>query len=81
MSDAFKAVSFEIRDLKINISESGTVAWFSCRLDDFCEINGNPDGWENVRWTGVLEKRQEKWVHVQMHFSFSVEQVKAGRAD
>jgi len=76
MSDAFKAVSFEVRGLKINISESGTAAWFSCRLDDFCEINGKPDGWENVRWTGVLEKRQGKWVHVQMHFSYSVEQIK-----
>ena len=81
MSDAFKAVSFEVRNLKINISESGTAAWFSCRLDDFCEINGKPGGWENVRWTGVLEKRQGKWVHVQMHFSFSVEQVKAGKYD
>jgi len=25
----------------------------------------------NTRWTGVLEKRKEKWVIVQMHFSFA----------
>jgi hypothetical protein len=28
-----------------------------------------------VRWTGTLEKRDGKWVIVQMHFSFSTEQM------
>jgi hypothetical protein len=25
----------------------------------------------NTRWTGVLEKREGKWLIVQMHFSFA----------
>lgn len=70
MNDAFKATGSVFRDLKIHLSESKTVAWFSCFLDDFGEWNAKPIGWINTRWTGVLEKREEDWVIVQMHFSF-----------
>ena len=66
----FVATHFEVKNLKVNFSQSGTVAWFFCNLDDFGEWDGRPFGWENVRWTGVLEKRDGKWVHTQMHFSF-----------
>ena len=69
----FKAVRYEIRDLKISVSQSGTVAWYYCVLDDINEWNGQPASWMNTRWTGVLEKRKEKWVIVQMHFSFAKE--------
>lgn len=71
MNEAFKATDFAIRDLRMKISESGTAAWYSCHLDDHAEWNGKPGGWENARWTGVLEKRKGKWVIVQMHFSFA----------
>jgi ketosteroid isomerase-like protein len=70
MDPRFKATSFEVRDLRINRSRSGDVVWFSCFLDDLAEWNGKPIGWKNVRWTGVIEKRDGKWVHVQQHFSF-----------
>ena len=70
LNDAFKAIRFEVRDLKINLSRSGDVAWYSCMLDDENEWNGLPASWLNVRWTGVLEKREGKWVIVQMHFSY-----------
>jgi ketosteroid isomerase-like protein len=73
LNDAFRAVRFEIRDLKINLSRSGTVAWYSCFLDDENEWNGQPASWLNARWTGVLEKREGNWVIVQMHFSYGVE--------
>ena len=69
MNDAFKAVRFEVRDMKINLSRSGEVAWYSCMLDDENEWNGQPVSWLNVRWTGVLEKQDDKWRIVQMHFS------------
>jgi len=69
----FKAIRYEIRDLKISISESGTVAWYYCVLDDINEWKGNPAEWLNTRWTGVLEKREGRWVIVQMHFSFAQE--------
>ncbi|MFH2050827.1 MAG: nuclear transport factor 2 family protein [bacterium] len=69
MLDDFKAVKYEIKELKINLSQSGDVAWYHARLDDFNEWKGQPANWVDVRWTGVLEKRQGRWVIVQMHFS------------
>jgi hypothetical protein len=69
----FKAIRYEIRDFKISVSESGTVAWYYCILDDINEWKGQPESWLNTRWTGVLEKRKGKWVIVQMHFSFAKE--------
>jgi hypothetical protein len=69
----FKAVSYDIRDLIINLSQKGDVAWFYCVLDDINEWSGKPASWMNTRWTGVLEKRNGNWVIVQMHFSFAQE--------
>jgi len=66
----FRGTRFETHDLRITLSESGTTAWYSCFLDDFVEVAGKESGWEKVRWTGVLDKRDGKWVHTQMHFSF-----------
>jgi L-ascorbate metabolism protein UlaG (beta-lactamase superfamily)/ketosteroid isomerase-like protein len=65
----FKAIRYEIRDLKIKLSRSGDVAWFFCLLDDINEWKGRPASWENTRWTGVLEKRDGRWVMAQQHFS------------
>ena len=73
MSPEFKAVRYEIKDLTINFSKSGDVAWFFCMLDDINEWKGQPANWENTRWAGVLEKRNGKWVIVQQHFSFASE--------
>jgi hypothetical protein len=33
--------------------------------------------WKDTRYTGVLEKREGKWVFCQMHFSFAVDKVRA----
>lgn len=71
MSSDFKAIRYEIKDLKINISKSGDIAWWFCILNDINEWKGQPANWENTRWTGVLEKRNNTWVIVQMHFSFA----------
>jgi len=71
MNPDFKAVRYEIKDLTINFSQTGDVAWFICMLDDINEWKGQPANWENTRWTGVLEKRNNSWVIVQMHFSFA----------
>jgi ketosteroid isomerase-like protein len=69
----FRAIRYEIRDLKISVSECGTVAWYYCVLDDINEWKGKPAEWRDTRWTGVLEKREGRWVIVQMHFSFAKE--------
>lgn len=71
MRDEFKATGFAIKDLRINFAGLGNAAWFSCLLDDHAEWNGHPSGWDNCRWTGTLEKREDHWVIVQMHFSFA----------
>lgn len=70
MKDAFKATDFAVKDLRVKFAGLGNVAWYSCFLDDHAEWNGKPGGWDNCRWTGTLEKRDGKWVTVQMHFSF-----------
>jgi ketosteroid isomerase-like protein len=71
MNPDFKATDFAVKELKINFSRSGTVAWWSAILDDHAEWKGKPTGWDNARWTGVVEKRDGAWVIVQMHFSFA----------
>ncbi len=71
MNPNFKAIRYQIKDLKINISKSGDVAWWYSILDDINEWKGQPANWENTRWTGVLEKREGQWIIVQMHFSFA----------
>jgi hypothetical protein len=71
MSDDFRAIRYEIRNLKINFSKSRDVAWLFCFLDDINEWKGQPANWENTRWTGVLEKRDNAWIMAQMHFSFA----------
>lgn len=73
-SPDFKAVRYEIRDLDIHLSKLGDVAWFFCILDDINEWKGQPANWENTRWTGVLEKREGRWVIVQQHFSFAAKE-------
>jgi hypothetical protein len=70
-SPHFKAIRHEVRDLKIQFSRLGDVAWFYCVVDDINEWKGEPANWENVRWTGVLEKRNWKWRVVQQHFSWA----------
>ena len=77
-SDIFKNPVFlyvrhEIWDLKINLSKNGDTAWFFCMLNDISTWKGRQVGWENTRWTGVLEKRNGRWVIVQQHFSFAAD--------
>ncbi len=71
MDPRFKATGYDIRDLRVNMSRSGDVSWFSAVLDDCGEWNGKASCWKDTRWTGVLEKRDGAWVIVQMHFSFA----------
>ena len=77
MDPRFKATKCDIRELRLNLSRSGDVAWWSAILDDLGEWDGKPIGWKDPRWTGVLEKRDGAWVIVQMHFSFASDKVRA----
>jgi hypothetical protein len=71
MSPDFQYVRHELKDLEIKLARCGTVAWFYCVLDDINTYKGEPASWENARWTGVVEKRDGKWVVVSQHFSFA----------
>ena len=73
LRDGFVAKGYDIRELRIHLSPGKIVAWFSAVVDDWCEIDGRPDGWKDTRWTGVLEKRDGKWLYVQGHFSFAAD--------
>jgi hypothetical protein len=76
MDPRFKATLTEVRDLRIWISHSGDVAWYSALLDDLGEWDGKQVGARDIRWTGVLEKRGAKWVIVQMHASIAADAAK-----
>lgn len=64
-----KALGYEIKDLRVVLSNSGDVAWFSAVVDDDGEFDGKPWGAKDIRWTGILERRGGKWVIVQQHMS------------
>ena len=72
---ANKYVSHQVSDLRIHRHPSGEVAWFSAVLDDCGDYGGKVGCWKDTRWTGVLEKREGRWVIMQMHFSFAAEKV------
>ena len=73
LTDRFRATECRISNLRISLAKSGTVAWYYCLLDDIGEWDGQKMGWQNTRWTGVLEKTDGQWQVVQMHFSFASE--------
>ncbi len=63
------AKGFEIRNLRIVIAKNKEVAWFSAIVDDEGEFDGKFWGTNNVRWTGILEKREGMWKICQQHLS------------
>ncbi len=73
MDPRWKATLTEVRDLRPHLSRSGDVAWFTATLDDLSEWDGAPMGARDIRWTGVLEKRDGRWVFVQMHGSVAAD--------
>lgn len=73
MNPSFRAIQADFKEMRIQLSRAGDCAWWSCYLDDFNEWDGTPVNWENVRWTGVLEKRDGEWRIMQMHFSHATE--------
>jgi ketosteroid isomerase-like protein len=75
MQPDFKATEFEFRDLRIRFSKDGTVAWFSCYLDDCGIWKGQEFCMKNVRNTGVVEKRGDRWTIVQSHASWPVDKI------
>jgi len=71
----FRGTRFEFKDLRIVFSRSGDVAWYSCFLNDCSSYKSKESCLENVFRTGVLEKRDGRWVHVLMHGSYPVDKI------
>ena len=70
--EQFEALEYykaEIMELQINLSASGDVAWYSHLLDARIKSDGQDQRWKGARFTGVLEKRKNRWVIVQTHVS------------
>ncbi len=71
----FRGTRFEFKDLRIVFSRSGDVAWYSCFLDDCSSIKGKESCLKDVFQTGVLEKRDGRWVHVLMHGAYPIDKI------
>ena len=57
------------KDTRIQIGKSNDVAWYSQLLDTCFETKGEPFRIEGFRHTGVMEKRDGRWLIVQSHIS------------
>ena len=66
---AFDQTKVTIRNQIIHVSDSGDAAWFSEIMDWNLLYEGKPALLPNQRLTGVLEKKNGKWVIVQFHNS------------
>jgi ketosteroid isomerase-like protein len=65
----FQDTYISITDQKINVNESGNTAWFSQFLNYNFIYRDEAMSFEGIRFTGVLEKREDNWVLVQGHLS------------
>ncbi len=71
----WRGTRFAFKDLRIVFSRSADVAWYSSFLDDCSSYKGKESCMENVFVTGVLEKRDGRWVHVLMHGSYPADKI------
>ncbi len=67
--DGLEHYKADIRDLTVDFSKSGDVAWYFHLLDAEIKSRDNITRWKGARFTGVLEKQNDHWVMVQTHVS------------
>jgi len=70
-----KYAGHRFRDLDIRLSRSGDTAWFSAMLEDCARVKDRPTRCFTSRYTGVLERRGNRWLIVQQHFSLPAESI------
>ncbi len=73
---AFKERSVAIHVSEIMVGASGSVGWFAA----YCDVKaGKGEEQRSVpaNWTGVLEKRDGKWLFILSHYSYPVTGSKA----
>lgn len=59
----------------IQISEDGKTAWFSQEMNYNFILEGTPYSFKNLRYSGVLIKKEGKWKLVQTHMSIAYNQL------
>lgn len=70
----FEETYISVTDQNININCNGKTAWFSEILNyNYTTTEGDSRSFEGIRFTGVLEKRDGKWLIVQSHMSIPYE--------
>ncbi|HPG12408.1 MAG TPA: nuclear transport factor 2 family protein, partial [Chitinophagaceae bacterium] len=67
--EAIDKAKLTSKDLTVFLSKSGDVAWFSDITDWNLVIQNDSLDINNIRITGVLEKRDAEWKIVQVHAS------------
>ncbi|MBI2617541.1 nuclear transport factor 2 family protein [Candidatus Gottesmanbacteria bacterium] len=72
MLPSFENIKIAVRNQVVKVHPSRNVAWFSQVWDWGLMVEGKPVHSEGQRFTGVLEKRNGKWVFVQFHNSVPV---------
>jgi len=73
---SFEKLGVTFRDLVITIHDSGEVSWLACVFDWTFLTQGKQISTEGLRATWILEKRNDTWKIVQLHFSFPKADVK-----
>lgn len=71
--DEVENTLINISDQKIKISKDGNMAWFSEVLDYNFIYQGEYMSFEGIRFTGVMQKLEDKWQLVQAHLSVPYE--------
>lgn len=66
---SFEDTYISVHDQIININETGNTAWFSEVLNYNYIYQGETKQYEGLRFTGVLQKKNEDWFVVQSHMS------------
>ncbi|MCU4175948.1 nuclear transport factor 2 family protein [Carboxylicivirga sp. N1Y90] len=72
MAEAIKTktdLTITEKNTRIRLNATENTAWYSQLLDTCFETKGEPTRIEGFRHTGVLEKRDNKWLIVQSHMS------------
>jgi len=72
--ESFKNVDIAVDHRTIKISKSGTVAWYTQVTTTNFVAKGQPASVSGLRISGVLEKRNGKWLFVHNHSSLPVEE-------
>lgn len=67
--DSFEDTYISVRDQVINVNETGNTAWFSEIMNYNYIYQGEAKQFEGIRFSGVLEKKNDEWFIVQSHIS------------